>query len=232
MSAPQTAMVMAAGFGTRMGELTATRPKPLLPVAGKALIDHALDYLTAAGVSRAVVNLHYRGGMIRDHLAGREAPDVVFSEEPEILETGGGVVKALPLLGDAPFWTMNSDAIFTGPPPLPPVTEAWDSTRMGALLLLVPLEATISHAGRGDFFMDAEGCLSRRGSAENAPYVYTGAQIIAPEGFGNAPEGAFSTNLIWDRLIEERRLFGVVHPGSWVDVGTAEGLRLATEVLA
>ncbi|WP_340107961.1 nucleotidyltransferase family protein [Pikeienuella sp. HZG-20] len=232
MIGPRRAMVLAAGFGTRMGALTAGTPKPLLRVAGRALIDHALDHLAAAGVARAVVNLHYLGAQIRRHLAGRTAPEVVFSEEAGILETGGGVALALPLLGPEPFYTMNSDAIWTGPAPLPALAAGWDGARMAARLLLVPRAAAIGHAGAGDFFMDEAGGLTRRGAAQTAPFVFTGAQIIAPGAFKDAPEGAFSTNLIWDRLIGEGRLFGVAHAGGWVDVGTPEGLRLAEEALA
>ncbi|QIE57124.1 nucleotidyltransferase family protein [Pikeienuella piscinae] len=231
MTGPARAMVLAAGFGTRMGALTAEVPKPLLKVAGRALIDHALDHLAVSGVERAVVNLHYLGGKIREHLAGRTAPQVEFSEETAILETGGGVAQALPLLGPAPFYCVNADAIWTGPAPLPPLAGAWDGGRMGALLLLVARKDAVSHSGPGDFFADSDGRLSRRGAAESAPFVYTGAQIIAPGAFADAPEGAFSTNFIWDRLIREGRLFGVVHSGGWVDVGTPEGLRLAEGML-
>lgn len=232
MTGPRRAMVLAAGFGTRMGALTGKTPKPLLRVAGRALIDHALDHLAAAGVARAVVNLHYRGAQIRAHLADRTAPEIVFSEEAEILETGGGAALALPLLGPDAFYTMNADAVWTGPAPLPALAAGWDGTRMAARLLLVPREAAIGHAGAGDFFMDETGKLTRRGSAPAAPYVFTGAQIISPEAFKDAPPGAFSTNLIWDRLIAEGRLFGAVHGGGWVDVGTPEGLRLAEDALA
>lgn len=231
MSGPVSAMVLAAGFGTRMGALTADRPKPLLPVAGRALIDHALDHLAAAGVERAVVNLHYRGDMIRTHLSPRRAPRVAFSEEAEILETGGGVRKALPLLGDAPFFCMNADAIWTGPEPLGPLGAGWDGARMDALLLLVPREKAESHAGLGDFSMDPAGRLIRRTAAPSAPYVFTGAQIIAPGAFADTPEGPFSTNLVWSRLIQMGRVHGVVHEGGWIDVGTPEGLRVADAAL-
>lgn len=232
MSGPARAMIMAAGFGTRMGALTATTPKPLLKVGGRALIDHALDDAQAAGVKSAVVNLHYLGGMIREHLSARVAPEILFSEETEVLETGGGVKQALPLLGPRPFYTMNPDAIWTGPRPLAPLAEGWAEGRMGARLLLVRREDAINHAGAGDFFMDEAGRLTRRGGASRAPFIFTGAQIIDPAGFADAPSGAFSTNLIWDRLIEEGRLFGAVHEGGWVDVGTPEGLRLAESALA
>lgn len=215
-----------------MGALTLRAPKPLLKVAGRPLIDHALDHLAEAGVARAVVNLHHLGSMIRAHLAGREAPAIEFSEEADLLDTGGGVAKALPRLGPRPFYTMNSDAVWTGAAPLPPLAAAWDGGRMGALLHLVPREGAIGYTRAGDFFQDEVGRLTRRGEARAAPLVFTGAQIVAPEAFADAPAGAFSTNLVWDRLIAEGRLFGVVHLGGWVDVGTPEGLRLADEVLA
>ncbi len=231
MTLPSAAMVLAAGFGTRMGALTRDRPKPLIPVAGRALIDHALDHVRDAGVPRAVVNLHYRGDQIRAHLAWRTAPLVAFSDEAEILETGGGIVRALPLLGPDPFFTLNADAVWTGPAPLPCLAAGWDATRMSALLHLVPRSAAIGYTRSGDFFCDADGRLSRRGVAAVAPYVFTGAQIIAPAAFADAPDGAFSTNLIWDRLIGQGRLFGVVHAGTWVDVGTPEGLLLAEAAL-
>lgn len=230
--APEVAMVLAAGRGTRMGALSLARPKPLLEVGGRALIDHALDRLLAAGVRRAVVNLHWLGGMIRGHLAGRRAPEIVFSEEAELLETGGGVRRALPLLGPAPFFSLNADAVWTGPEPLPALAASWDAARMGALLQLAPRARAAAHAGRGDFFRGADGRLSRRGAAASAPYVFTGAQIVAPEAFAETPEGPFSTNLVWDRLIAEGRLYGQVHEGGWVDVGTPEGLRAAEAALA
>lgn len=231
MSGPRAAMVMAAGFGTRMGALTADTPKPLLEVAGRALIDHALDHCAAAGVARAVVNLHYRGEMIRAHLARRAAPEIVFSPEDPILETGGGLVRAAPLLGDAPFYVMNADAIWTGPDPLASLAAAWDPARMDALLLVTPRGAAESHAGPGDFRLE-DGRLVRRGAAPTAPYVYTGAQIMRPEALAGAPQGAFSLNMIWDRLLAEGRLFGVVHRGGWFDVGAPEGLAAAERALA
>ncbi len=224
-----TAMIMAAGFGTRMGALTAATPKPLLPVAGKPLIDHALDYCAAAGVARHVINLHYLGDQIRDHLAARS--DIAFSEEAEILDTGGGETQALPLLGNDPFYTVNSDAIFVGPPPLAALAEAWRPSDMDALLLMVRREAAIGYTRAGDFSLDG-GRPVRRGDAASAPYVYAGAQIIKPGAFADAPNGAFSTNLIWDRLNEAGRLSAAVYDGGWVDVGTPEGLKLADEALA
>ncbi|SET85619.1 nucleotidyltransferase family protein [Oceanicella actignis] len=238
MSAPRVAMIMAAGLGTRMGALTADRPKPLLRAGGRALIDHALDRALEAGVTRAVVNLHWKADQLRAHLAARTRPRIVFSDESDqLLETGGGIVRALPLLGEAPFYTLNSDAVWSGPAPLARLAAAWDPARMDALLLLVPRARAAAHAGRGDFFIepaDAEGParLARRGARPEAPFVHTGAQIIAPGAFADAPRGAFSTNVIWDRLLARGRLFGVVHHGGWVDVGTPAGLAAAEALLA
>lgn len=229
MSGPDTAMIMSAGFGTRMGALTADRPKPLLPVSGKPLIDHALGYCAEAGVARNVINLHYRGDQIRNHLAARG--DIVFSDEAEILDTGGGVAQALPLLGDAPFYTLNSDAIFIGPPPLKALSAAWMPDQMDALLLMVQREAAIGYTRAGDFSLD-DGRPVRRGEATSAPCIYAGAQIIKPGAFSGAPKGAFSTNLIWDNLIMAGRISAVVYDGGWVDVGTPEGLKLADAALA
>lgn len=229
MSGPKVAMILAAGFGTRMGALTAATPKPLLPVAGRPLIDHSLGYCAGASVARHIVNLHYLGDQIRDHLAGRN--DVAFSPEAEILDTGGGVTQALPMLGDDPFYTLNSDAIFVGPPALPVLANAWRPEAMDALLLMVRREAAIGYTRAGDFLLEGDR-PARRGKAATAPFVYSGAQIIKPEAFADAPTGAFSTNIIWDRLSAKNRLSAVIYNGAWVDVGTPEGLRLADEALA
>lgn len=226
---PGAGILLSAGFGTRMGALTADRPKPLLPVAGRALIDHGLDRLREAGAERIIVNLHYRGGMIREHLAGQ--PGIAFSEEtPDILDTGGGIAAALPLLGAAPFFAVNSDAVWTGPPPLPALADAWREG-MGALLLIVRREDAAAYTRPGDFFLE-DGIPARRRDAATAPYVYSGAQIVAPTAFAGAPAGAFSMNLIWDRLLAEGRLHAAVHRGGWVDVGTPEGLAAAEAALA
>lgn len=223
-------MVMAAGLGARMGALTADRPKPLLKVAGRALIDHALDRAAEGGAEQVVVNLHYRAEMLRAHLAGRAG--VVFSDETgALLETGGGVRKALPLLGPAPFFVLNSDAVWTGAAPLPALARAWREEAMDAVLLLVRAEDARGYTRSGDFFVE-DGAPVRRGDRPRAPYVYTGAQIIRPEAFADTPEGAFSTNLVWDRLLAAGRLGAVVHEGAWVDVGTPEGLEEAERAVA
>ncbi|MEL6794520.1 MAG: nucleotidyltransferase family protein, partial [Pseudomonadota bacterium] len=190
----------------------------------------ALDECAKAGVSRAVVNLHYRGEMIREALQDRREPEILLSEETEILETGGGIIKALPHLGADPFFTMNADAVWIGARPLPRLAGAW-RTGMDALLHLAPVSSAKGYTRAGDFFMDADHRLTRRGDRTSAPYVFTGAQIIRPEAFADAPGGAFSLNVIWDKLLAAGRLYGVAHDGEWVDVGTPEGLRLAEEAV-
>lgn len=229
MSAPRAAMVMAAGLGTRMRPLTDACPKALLPVAGRALVDRAIDAAVAAGLSPVVVNIHHFAGRMRAHLAGR---DVTLSDESDaLLETGGGVKRALPLLGPTPFAVLNSDAIWTGPAPLPPLLAAWDAARMDALLLMVPRKAALGYTRPGDFFLASDGRPTRRGPAAEAPFVFTGAQILSPAAFDDTPDGAFSTNLVWDRLLARGRLLAVVHGGGWIDVGTPQGLALADAAL-
>lgn len=228
MSVPHTAMVLAAGLGTRMRPLTNDRPKPLIAAGGRTLIDRSLDRLEEAGIRRAVVNLHYHPDMIRAHLADRASPRIEYSDETgELLETGGGIVRALPLLGNEAFVVINSDNIWLGPEALWPLTESWDSGHMDALLLLVPTESAIGYSRSGDFFLDEYGGLIRRGKRLSAPFVFSGAQIIKPEVFSGAPFGPFSLNLIWDEVIAAGRARAVVHRGGWCDVGTPDGLRLA-----
>lgn len=221
---PDALMLFAAGFGTRMGALTADRPKPLIPVAGRALIDHALDLARGAGIPRIVANLHYCGGMIRDHLAGQ---GIAFSDETdEILETGGGLRAALPLLGPGPVYTLNTDAVWTGPNPLTTLGQGWNPG-MGALLLLAPVTRTRGHSGKGDFTLHADGRITRGG-----PMVYLGAQIVDPAGLEGIPDRVFSLNRHWDGLIAQGRAFGVVHQGLWCDVGRPEGIATAEAMLA
>ena len=232
---PETAMVMAAGLGKRMRPLTATRPKPLIEVAGKPLIDHALDRLRAAGVKKAVVNVHYLAGSIEAHLKRIKGIEILVSDErKQLLETGGGLVKALPLIGDDPFLAVNSDNLWIDGPvdALKLLASAWDEARMDALLLLVPLARAHCHTGRGDFHMNAAGALARRKPRGVAPFVYTGIQMVSKRLFaGELPAGAFSTNLLWDRAIEAGRCFGAVHQGLWFDIGRPEAIREAEEML-
>ncbi len=233
MTGIQSAMILAAGFGTRMGALTKSRPKPLLPVCGRPMIDLALDLAAEAGVEETVVNVHYLADQIRDHLAKRELPAVLFSPEDPILDTGGGVVNALPKLRGDAFLTLNSDAVFCGPNPLSILSAAWSPADMDALLLLVPVTQTRAYTRAGDFFLDAgSGLPARRADAEKAPFVYAGAQLISRAALSDAPTGAFSMNVIWDKLLQSKRLRAVSYPGLWVDVGTAEGLAAADEILS
>ena len=232
-SGPRAAMVFAAGFGTRMGALTAEIPKPLLSIGAETLLDHTLDQVAAAGLSDAVVNLHYLGDQIRDHLVGRTTPCILFSEEePDILDTGGGIVHALGHLGTNPFATINADTVFLGRNPLSVLLQAWSSEDTDALLLLVPVSQTLGYTRSGDFYVDhATDRPRRRGSAASAPFVYAGAQIIRPQAFVDAPPGAFSLNVIWNQLMATDRLRAVIYPDRWVDVGTPEGLELARRSL-
>jgi MurNAc alpha-1-phosphate uridylyltransferase len=217
-------MLFAAGFGTRMGALTADRPKPMVPVAGRPLIDHALDLVEPLSLPRVVANLHYKPEPLRAHLAGR---GIAFSlETPEILDTGGGLRLALPLLGDGPVFTMNTDAVWQGPNPLDLLARAWNPAEMDALLICVPRENAIGHAGAGDFLIDPAGRLSR-----GPGHVYGGAQIVKTEGLADIPERAFSLNLLWNRMAEAGRLFGLAYPGRWCDVGRPEGIVLAERLL-
>ncbi|QNP44459.1 nucleotidyltransferase family protein [Sphingomonas daechungensis] len=221
-------MVMAAGLGKRMRPLTATRPKPLVEVAGKPLIDHVLDRLRTAGVENIVVNVHYLPGSVEAHLAAKAGGlNVTISDEREqLLETGGGLVKAAPLIHDDPFLVVNSDNLWIDGPAdtLKLLASHWDSSRMDALLLLVPHARAQNHRGLGDFHMDRAGRLRRREKARIAPFVFTGIQIVSKALLRDAPEGAFSTNVFWDRAIEEGRCFGAVHQGLWFDVGTPKSI--------
>mgnify|MGYP001809865014 CR=1 FL=1 len=221
---PMRAMVLAAGLGLRMRPITLTRPKPLVEVAGRSLLDRALDALTAAGVAEIVVNCHWLGEQIRNHLAGR--PGIILSPEAELLETGGGIVQALPWLGSDAFFAVNADILWSeGPEPaLERLRAAWDDRRMDALLLLHPTEQAVGHDGPGDFFLAADGTPTRRGTAARAPYLFTGVQILHPRLFVGAPAGAFSLNRLYDRALAAGRLQAIVHQGGWYHVGTPEAL--------
>ena len=235
VSIPDTAMVLAAGQGLRMRPLTLDRPKPLIPILGKPMLDHALDRLAEVGVARAVVNSHYLGGMIEAHLKDRTAPVILPSPEAVLLETGGGVKQALPLLGPAPIYTVNADILWLdGPvPALRRLATHWDPETMDALLLLMATTKSVGYDGRGDYHMDPLGRLTRRGELELAPFVFAGVQIVKPALFAaDTPDGAFSTNLIWDRAQAAGRLFGLAHDGLWFHIGTPEGLKEAQDLLA
>ncbi len=220
---PDTAMVMAAGLGKRMRPLTATRPKPLVEVAGKPLIDHVLDRLRSAGVGKIVVNVHYLAGSIEAHLAAKAGDfDVQVSDERDLLlETGGGMVAAESMIAADPFFAINSDNYWIDGPAdtLKLLASHWDARRMDALLLVVPQARAGNHHGQGDFHMDAAGRLARRRRGRVAPFVYTGIQLVAKTLLRDAPDGPFSTNILWDRAIADGRCFGAVHQGLWFDVG-------------
>ena len=220
----ESAMVMAAGLGKRMRPLTATRLKPLVRVAGKALIDHSLDRIEAAGIDHVVVNVHYLADALEAHLAAQKRPFTiaVSDEREQLLETGGGMVKALPQLRGDPILIVNSDNIWTDGPQdsIRHLARHWDGARMDALLLLIRQASASGHGGRGDFHMDPAGKLSRRKPGHIAPFVYTGIQLISRRFLDNAPEGPFSTMVLWERAIAAGRLYGLSHMGQWFDVGT------------
>ena len=228
-------MVMAAGLGKRMRPLTATRPKPLIEVAGKALLDHVLDRLRAAGVEKVVVNVHYLADALEAHLATRaHGLEVVISDERELLlETGGGLVQAAPLIDCDPFLALNSDNLWVDGPAdtLKLLASQWDDAKMDALLLLVPQARALNHKGMGDFHMDRPGGIRRRERSQVAPFVFTGIQMVSKRLLRDAPEGPFSTNILWDRAIDEGRCFGAVHQGLWFDVGTPQSIPLTEAAL-
>lgn len=218
---PDTVMLFAAGFGTRMGALTADRPKPLIPVAGRPLIDHAL---ALTGARRVVANTHYLPDQMAAHLTPR---GVQISHEDRILETGGGLRAALPQLGNGPVFTLNSDAVWTGPNPLDALEAAWDPTRMDALLMLIPRENARGHLGKGDFLPDTDGRLSR-----GPGLIYSGAQIVKTDLLHKIKDEVFSLNLLWNHMMEAHRLFGIAHTGNWCDVGHPDGIGVAEAMLA
>jgi MurNAc alpha-1-phosphate uridylyltransferase len=224
---PRNAMVLAAGLGTRMRPLTDTIPKPLVKVAGKALLDHVLDRLAAARVERAVVNVHYLAEQIIAHLKTRTRPKIAISDERGLLlGTGGGVVKALSELGDAPFFHINSDTLWIDgvTPNLKRLADAFDAAAMDALLLLAPTAGSIGYSGLGDFFMNGDGRLKRRGEREIAPFVYAGAAILKPALFKDAPGGEFPLTLLFERAASAGRLHGLRLEGLWMHVGTPEAI--------
>jgi MurNAc alpha-1-phosphate uridylyltransferase len=234
---PETAMVMAAGLGKRMRPLTATRPKPLVEVGGKTLIDHVFDRLRAAGVKRAVVNVHYMADALEAHLMNRvKGLEIVVSDERgQLMETGGGLVQARDLLGDKPFVVVNSDNLWIDGPAdaIRLLAARWDDATMDALLLLVPLARAHCHGGQGDFHLAPDGRITgRRKAAKPAPFVYTGVQILSPRVLRDWPGGPFSTMLFWERAIAEGRAYGMVHQGLWFDVGTPKAIGATEAILA
>lgn len=234
MQSPRTAMVLAAGLGTRMRPLTGGKPKPLIEVSGKPLLDHVLDRLAEAGVERAVVNVHYLAEQIIAHVATRRRPRVSISDERGLLlGTGGGVVKALPQLGSAPFFHINSDTIWIDGvrPNLTRLAEAFDFGSMDALLLLAPTSGSIGYDGRGDFAIASDGRLTARGEREIAPFVYAGAAILASAMFRDLPDGEFPLTLLFTRAQEAGRLFGLRLEGLWMHVGTPDAIGTAEQAI-
>ena len=232
---PHTAMIMAAGLGKRMRPLTATRPKPLIEVAGKALLDHVLERLRSSGVQKVVVNVHYLADAVEAHMESRpHGLDYAISDERALLlETGGGLIKARDLIDSDPFLAVNSDNFWVDGPAdtLKLLASHWDDSKMDALLLLVPLARAQNHRGQGDFHMDRESRVRRREKGHVAPFVFTGIQMMSKRLLTDAPDGPFSTNILWDRAIEEGRCFGAVHQGLWFDVGTPKSIKLTEAAL-
>jgi len=217
-------MIFAAGFGTRMRHLTADQPKPLIEVAGRALIDHAVELGQAAKAAPIVANLHYLPQMLEAHLDGSGVQ--TLRESPDILETGGGLRNALPILGSKPVATLNSDAVWAGPNPLRLLIDAWEPARMDALLICVPLEQVHGREGAGDFHIDNAGRLHRGGDT-----IYGGAQILKTELLAQVPDEKFSLNVVWNMMAKNDRLFGLPYPGHWCDVGHPSGISEAEEML-
>ena len=231
--ASDTAMVMAAGMGKRMRPLTATQPKPLVRVAGKALIDHTLDRLAEAGVGKAVVNVHYLADALEAHLRERASPKVTISDERDaLLETGGGMIRAQAQLPD-PFFCLNSDNIWLDGPrsAFHDLSERWDADEMDALLLVVPHSSAANFSGKGDFHLDARGRITRRRPGRIAPFIYTGIQIVSHRLLRDAPDGKFSTNTLWNRALEEGRLYGLPFTGKWFEVGTPQAIAPTEDAL-
>lgn len=217
-------MIFAAGFGTRMRPLTDNLPKPLIRVGGQTLLDRALNLGRQAGCAPIVVNTHYLGQQIADHLAGQ---DIAISHEADqILETGGGLRHALPLLGGGVVMTLSPDVVWTGPNPLIALRDAWDDTRMDALMMLVPLARATARKGGGDFALDTAGRIARKGD-----YVYGSAHVLRTERLAGIADRAFSLNLVWDQIIADGRAYGIVHQGGWCDVGAPETIPLAQALL-
>ncbi|MEQ8246611.1 MAG: nucleotidyltransferase family protein [Alphaproteobacteria bacterium] len=230
----RAAIVLAAGYGRRLGALGERTPKPLIEVGGKALLDHVLDELAAAGVGTAVVNVHHLATQLRAHLGRRDdraAPKVTISDETDaLLDTGGGVAKALPLLGPQSFVVAASDVVRRGNG-LGRLAAVWNDDTMDVLMLVQPRETATGFDGRGDFFLGPDGRLARRGAAAEAPFVYAGLLICHPRAYSDVPVGPFSNNVVWDRAIAAGRLFGVVHDDDWFHVGTPEAISLTDRAL-
>ena len=232
--ASDVAMVLAAGLGTRMRPLTLERPKPLVKVAGRTMIDHCLDKLAEAGVARAVVNVHHFPDMVRDHLLPRTDPAVSISDESgQLLETGGGMIQALPQLAADPFFCINSDNLWVDGPQdvFRQLSAVWKPEAMDALLLLVPHTRAANHKGKGDFHMDGAGRITLRRSGRIAPFIYSGIQLVSQRLLRDAPAGPFGTMVLWKRAMAEGRLYGVSHMGLWYEVSSPDAIAPTEEAL-
>jgi MurNAc alpha-1-phosphate uridylyltransferase len=219
----KSGMILAAGLGTRMRPLTDTMPKPLISVAGKSMLERAFEHLKTAKVTNIVVNTHYLSSLIVEHVKELHSQTLI-SYEDILLETGGGINKALPLLGNDPFFVLNGDSIWTGTTSLTYMEKRWEGDQMDALLLIIPREKAHGYEGLGDFFMDSNGRLSRPKGGQSAPYVYIGAQLLSPHHFQNVPYGPFSINFLWDRALNDGRLYGHIHEGEWFHISTPQDL--------
>jgi len=230
-----TAMILAAGFGSRMRPLTNNRPKPLVELDGQPMIDHVLARMSLVGIERAIVNLHYQADMLEAHLGERQRkPAICFSNErDEILDTGGGIKRALPLLGDQPFLLHNSDSVWIEQENdnLAALLAHYDPDKMDALLLMAPVATSLGYDGAGDFFIEDTGRLRRRTHEQTSPNVFTGVSVLHPRLFNDSPQGAFSINILWDRAIKQGRVYGLPFEGKWMHVGTPEALIEAEKVL-
>ena len=224
----ETAMIFAAGFGTRMGDLTKDRPKPLIDVAGRPLIDYALDFLRAGGIQRIVVNTHYHADQLEEYLA-RYDDVCTIREEPDILETGGGLRNALQLLGNEPVFTLNSDIIWGGQNPIDEMRRLWQPEKMDALMAVIPLKKAIGFSGAADFSVNENNQLQREAEAS---HIYTGIQILKTDGLLEIEEDAFSVNKLWDKMITRNRAYAYHYDQKWVDVGKPEGIALAEAVIS
>lgn len=233
-SVGNNAMILAAGLGVRMRPLTLTTPKPLVKVGGKSLIEYAFDHLRGDGIERAVVNIHYHAEQIELWLGKQNSPLVTISDErAELLDTGGGIAKALACLGKDPFFVLNSDSFWLDGTTraMRRLRDQWDGARMDSLLLLCPATAAIGYDGRGDFHMEPEGRLKRRSPGSVAPFVYAGCFVVSPDLFVDAPQGTFSINMLWDKAAARGRLYGLRHDGIWIHVGTPESIALAESAM-
>jgi len=233
MTMPTHAMILAAGLGLRMRPITERIPKPLVPVAGRTMLERVLDHLDEAGVPNRVVNVHWLAELIRQEMAGR--PGVTLSDETALLlETGGGVTKALPLLGSSPFFVCNADILWRNgsTSALRRLAAAWDDQTMDALLLMQPTAKAFGYEGNGDFFLDPHGVARRRVEKEVSPYLFAGVQILHPRLFEGAPGGPFSLNLLYNKAQAAGRLFGIAHDGEWYHIGTPDALAEAEAVMA